>query len=64
MLSFYALCSKYVSQGKVPSHSEILRAFLMFALYGLYIVFWSGVRLSPLGTSATIWPILPAPSDR
>jgi hypothetical protein len=25
---------------------------------------WSGVRLSPLGTSATNWPIVPAPDDR
>jgi hypothetical protein len=25
---------------------------------------WSGVRLSPLGTSATNWPIVPAPDAR
>jgi hypothetical protein len=25
---------------------------------------WSGVRLSPVGTSATNWPIVPAPDDR
>jgi hypothetical protein len=25
---------------------------------------WGGVRLSPLGTSATNWPIVPAPDDR
>jgi hypothetical protein len=24
---------------------------------------WGGVRLSPLGTSATNWPIVPAPDD-
>jgi hypothetical protein len=37
----------------------------------LHIVFivlssssWSGVGLSPLGTSATNWPIVPAPDDR
>jgi hypothetical protein len=23
-----------------------------------------GVRLSPLGTAATVWPIVPAPNDR
>jgi hypothetical protein len=26
--------------------------------------FSHGVRLSPLGTAATVWPILPAPDDR
>jgi hypothetical protein len=30
-----------------------------------FIIILSGVRLSPLGTAATIdWPILPAPNDR
>jgi hypothetical protein len=29
-----------------------------------FLVSWGGVRLSPLGTSATIWPIVPAPDDR
>jgi hypothetical protein len=24
---------------------------------------WGGVRLNPLGTSATLWPIVPAPDD-
>jgi hypothetical protein len=24
---------------------------------------WGGVRLSPLGTSATVWPIVPAADD-
>jgi hypothetical protein len=32
--------------------------------YDIYIlVSWGGVRLSPLGTSATNWPIAPAPDD-
>jgi hypothetical protein len=26
--------------------------------------FSPGVRLSPFGTAATIWPIVPAPDDR
>jgi hypothetical protein len=26
-----------------------------------FLVSWSAVRLSPLGTSATNWPIVPAP---
>jgi hypothetical protein len=29
-----------------------------------HIFSYGGVRLSPLGTSATNWPILPAPNDR
>jgi hypothetical protein len=29
-----------------------------------FLVSWGGVRLSPLGTSATNWPIVPAPDDR
>jgi hypothetical protein len=29
-----------------------------------FLVSWSGVRLSPLGTSATNWPTVPAPDDR
>jgi hypothetical protein len=29
-----------------------------------FLVTWGGVRLSPLGTSATNWPIVPAPDDR
>jgi hypothetical protein len=29
-----------------------------------FLVSWGGVRLSPTGTSATIWPIVPASDDR
>jgi hypothetical protein len=29
----------------------------------VFLVSWVGVRLSPLGTSATNWPIVPAPDD-
>jgi hypothetical protein len=29
-----------------------------------FLVCWGGVRLSPLGTSATNWPIVPARDDR
>jgi hypothetical protein len=28
------------------------------------VVSWVGVRLSPLGTSATVWPIVPTPYNR
>jgi hypothetical protein len=29
-----------------------------------FLVSWGGVRLSPLGTAATNWPIVPAPDDK
>jgi hypothetical protein len=32
--------------------------------FSFLLVSWGGVRLSPLGTSATNWPIVPAPDDR
>jgi hypothetical protein len=38
-----------------------------YCLNGLaffFLVSWGGLRLSPLGTSATVWPIVPAPEDR
>jgi hypothetical protein len=28
-----------------------------------FLVSWRGVRRSPLGTLATVWPIVPAPDD-
>jgi hypothetical protein len=31
---------------------------------GYHVVSWGRVRLSPLGTSATTWPIAPAPDDK
>jgi hypothetical protein len=36
---------------------------LLFFLHFI-LVSWGGVRLNPLGTSATIWPTVPAPDDR
>jgi hypothetical protein len=30
----------------------------------LFLLSWSGVRLSPLGTSAANWPVVPASDDR
>jgi hypothetical protein len=29
-----------------------------------FLVSWGGVRVNPLGTSVTIWPIVPASDDR
>jgi hypothetical protein len=31
---------------------------------GSFLISWDWVRLSPLGTSATVWPIVPAPDER
>jgi hypothetical protein len=37
----------------------------VYALHLFYfLVSWGGVRLSPLGTATTNWPIVPAPHDR
>jgi hypothetical protein len=32
--------------------------------FSFFSFFWDGVRLSPVRTSATNWPIVPAPDDR
>jgi hypothetical protein len=32
--------------------------------YAFFLVLWAEVRLSPLNTSATNWPTVPAPDDR
>jgi hypothetical protein len=37
-------------------YTEDLKFFFLF-------VSWGGVRLSPLATAATNWPIVPAPGD-
>jgi hypothetical protein len=42
-----------------PLESRLNGLFKFF-----FLVSWGGVRLSPLGTSATNWPIVPAPDDR
>jgi hypothetical protein len=41
----------------------ILKGILSTKLAFFFLVSWCGVRLSPLGTSATNWPIVPAPDD-
>jgi hypothetical protein len=41
------------------------RLFLTVILtFHFFLVSWGGVRQSPLGTSATNWPIVTAPDDR
>jgi hypothetical protein len=42
----------------------MLTSLLLLQLTVVFFVSWGGVRLSPLGTSATNWPIVPAPDDR
>jgi hypothetical protein len=44
---------------KYFSYSRIISEEFFF----LVLVSWGGVRLSPLGMSATNWPIAPAPDD-
>jgi hypothetical protein len=45
------------SQGEIRKTGHVARD-------GMFFNTWSGVRLRPLGTSATVWPIVPAPDDR
>jgi hypothetical protein len=40
-----------------------LRHFLFIIIIIFYLVSWGGLRPSPFGTSATNWPIVPAPND-
>jgi hypothetical protein len=35
----------------------------LLTLVFFFVVSWGGVRPSPLGTSASIWPIVPAPDE-
>jgi hypothetical protein len=36
----------------------------VYATVIFFLVLWGGVRLCPLGTSATIWPVVSAPIDK
>jgi hypothetical protein len=47
-------------------HLSVILIFLLLIHDhpGFFLVSWGGVRLGPLGTSATNWPIVPAPDDR
>jgi hypothetical protein len=35
----------------------------MMTFHPIFFLFSHEVRLSPLGTAATVWPIVPAPDD-
>jgi hypothetical protein len=47
--------------------NEFIARYMQFVCLSLKVwsdrVVWGGVWLSPLGTSATIWPVVPAPFD-
>jgi hypothetical protein len=45
-------------------HLDLYSGRAQFASRPGHLVSWGGVRLSPLGTSATVWPIVPAPDDK
>jgi hypothetical protein len=51
--------------GHYNMHHQFKRCMCIFinAEETFLLVSWSGVRPSPLGTSATIWPIVPSPDD-
>jgi hypothetical protein len=44
-------------------HTRMISQLIVHNFF-FFLVSWGGVRLSPLGTSATIWPIVPAPDNR
>jgi hypothetical protein len=48
------------------SHSGSNEGCYLLGYNTVWCVFfsWGGVRLSPLGTSPSVWPIIPAPGDR
>jgi hypothetical protein len=52
-----SLSTDYASRQILHVWSVVLSLFFS-------LVSWGGVRLSPLGTSATLWPIVPALGDR
>jgi hypothetical protein len=54
--------SKITPTGKLPSGRVI--TFLVLEPVTMRLVYGGGVRLSSLGTSVTIWPIVPGPDDR
>jgi hypothetical protein len=54
-----------LSPESIPNEQKLSRGHRDRALQIVFFKFLGfGVRLSPLGTSATIWPIAPAPDDR
>jgi hypothetical protein len=42
---------------------QLAETFRCSPVFTSFLVSWGEVRPSPFGTSATIWPIVPAPDD-
>jgi hypothetical protein len=68
-LKYYALAQPQinVSAPMTFPFSFILLCFILafvFSAMNFFVVSCDGARLSPLGTPATNWPIVPAPDDR
>jgi hypothetical protein len=49
---------------ELSQYQDRLHQFVERISYFFVCVSWGRVRQSPLGTSATVWPIVPAPDDR
>jgi hypothetical protein len=59
---FWVSASNSVSH-KIPLSSWEPKVHWHYLVNLFLLVSWGGLRPSPFGTSATIWPILPAPDD-
>jgi hypothetical protein len=59
-------CKSLTFQRNSPAfHLPLSICCLAFNFLFIYfLISWGGMRLSPLGTSATVRPIVPAPDDR
>jgi hypothetical protein len=48
----------------MSGESALFWKFIIAVQFFFNFVLWDGMELSPLGTSATVWPIVPVPNDR
>jgi hypothetical protein len=53
-----------VGKQNIAFNSWTISLSSIFIFLFFYFHFSHGVRLSPLSTAATVWPIVPAPDDR
>jgi hypothetical protein len=51
-------------QGGVDEEAEVQCEIINIFSFFFFLVSWGRVRLSPQGTSATVWPIVSATDDR
>jgi hypothetical protein len=49
---------------ELPPNYTLLQINRSYSSSSSIFFYWGEVRLSPLDTSATNWPIVPAPDDR